>query len=91
MAILVRIITLIIYKLPSTSTILLVVSAMLCLVMQEFLKNYENLQNWFFENLLRIKSVGVQEIPCTKKEVKFALDMVVDLEQLKFTYITVVK
>ena len=48
--------------------------------MQGFLKNYENLQTE-----KRIKSVGLKEIPCTKKE------LVVDLEQLKFTYITVVK
>ena len=44
----------------------------------------------FFENSFnKDKSVGLQEIPCTKKFVKFALD--VELAQLKFTYTTVLK
>ena len=43
-----------------------------------------------FENPFnKDKSVGVKEIPCTKKDLKFALIM--ELAQLKFTYITVVK
>ena len=44
----------------------------------------------FFENSFnKDKSVGLQEIPCTKKFLKFAL--VVELAKPKFTYITVLK
>ena len=44
----------------------------------------------FFENPFnKHKSVGVYEISWTKKDLKFAL--VVELAQLKFTYITVLK
>ena len=44
-----------------------------------------NFENPFHKD----KSVGLQEIPDTTKVVKFAL--IVQLEKLEFTYITVVK
>ena len=54
------------------------------------IKLWKSLKQIFLENSFnKDKSVGLEEIPCTKKFLKFALD--VELAQLKFTYITVLK
>ena len=53
---------------------------MLCFTVNQCLQN-----RFFFEHSFnKDKSVGLQEILCTKKFLKFALD--VELAQLKFTY-----
>ena len=57
-------------------------------------KNYENLQNFFFsffilKTLLLRMSQKVYKKYHAQKVLKFALD--IELAQLKFTYITVIK
>ena len=59
-----------IYSVSKFKTVIGVLeSSILGRLTQEFLKNYKKKS----KVILRIKSVGLQEIPCTKKELKFAL------------------